>query len=90
MHQRLGLSKSPVLDALVYCALNHWGLQFVNDKVPTRDERIAFIVDNFEYFLQCATSINSKNRPTNDTASRIKVRIFLSCFLLGVISSHSV
>lgn len=31
-----------------------------------------FEVDNFELFLRCATDINSKNKQTSDTASRIK------------------
>lgn len=31
-----------------------------------------FEVDDFDLFLRCATDINSKNKQTNDTASRIK------------------
>eukprot|EP01127_Copromyxa_protea_P003096 TRINITY_DN12969_c0_g1_i1.p1 TRINITY_DN12969_c0_g1~~TRINITY_DN12969_c0_g1_i1.p1 ORF type:complete len:281 (-),score=35.33 TRINITY_DN12969_c0_g1_i1:112-954(-) len=65
---KLGTSKSPVIEAFVYCALKGWGVQI---KRCTRNE-VEFIVTDFDYYYNCSNRICSKQRPTEDISARIK------------------
>eukprot|EP01128_Nolandella_sp_AFSM9_P011864 TRINITY_DN876_c0_g5_i1.p1 TRINITY_DN876_c0_g5~~TRINITY_DN876_c0_g5_i1.p1 ORF type:complete len:434 (-),score=70.25 TRINITY_DN876_c0_g5_i1:31-1332(-) len=71
MHDKLGLSKSPVLEALIYCALNQWGIKFEYRDKGNADD-ISFRVLDIDFFLEQVAVINSKNRPTNDLGARVK------------------
>lgn len=65
---KLGTSKSPVIEAFVYCALKGWGVQI---KRCTRNE-VEFVVTDFDYYYNCSNRICSKQRPTEDISARIK------------------
>jgi len=67
--QKLSVSKSPVLESVIYCALNKWGIELVSQP---KEEVIKFQVLDFEQFSQYAALVNSKTRPTNDLSSRVK------------------
>ena len=63
MGEVLPLSKSPVLDALVYCALNGWGIQVYEDVTLPAEKRLPeFYVTDFTIFMNFLYSVNSKNR----------------------------
>jgi hypothetical protein len=65
---KLGTSKSPVIEAFVYCALKGWG---VHIKKCSRNE-VEFVVTDFDYYYNCSNRICSKQRPTEDISARIK------------------
>lgn len=65
---KLGTSKSPVIEAFVYCALKGWGVQI---KSCTRNE-VDFLVTDFDHYYNCSNRICSKQRPTEDISARIK------------------
>jgi len=66
--QKLSLSKSPVLEAVIYCALNKWGIELIT----TEDDQVAFKVSDFDLFSSYAAKVNSKTRPTADVSARVK------------------
>jgi hypothetical protein len=65
---RLETSKSPILDALVYCALKGWGMRIVKNE----GDDIRIHVDDFQKYYSCSAVICSKEHPTEDQSSRIK------------------
>jgi len=65
---KLQASKSPIMDALVYCALNRWGIELLEDK----GDSIRFRVFNFQKYYKYSGIICAKQNPTEDMASRIK------------------
>jgi len=65
---KLQASKSPIMDALVYCALNRWGIELLEDK----GDNIRFRVFNFQKYYKYSGIICAKQNPTEDMASRIK------------------
>lgn len=65
---KLGTSKSPVIEAFIYCALKGWG---VNIKKCTRNE-VEFTVTDFDRYYSASNRICSKHRPTEDVSARIK------------------
>jgi len=65
---KLGTSKSPVIDALVYCALKNYGLKFKQ----ISSSKIEFMLFNFPIYYQKSQEICSKARPTEDVNSRVK------------------
>jgi len=65
---KLAASKSPVMEALVYCALQGWGIHLI--KCSGND--IVFKVDDFELFCVKSQQICSKQHPTSDRQARIK------------------
>lgn len=65
---KLGASKSPIMEALVYCALHGWGLQLI--KFDQDD--IQFRVDDFKLYYEKSALICAKQNPTEAQASRIK------------------
>jgi len=65
---KLQASKSPIMDALVYCALNRWGIELLEDN----GDNIRFRVLNFQRYYKYSGMICAKQNPTEDIASRIK------------------
>jgi len=65
---KLQSSKSPIVDALVYCALKKWGLELIEDK----GDNIRFRVFDFHLYYRYSTIICAKQNPTEDMAARIK------------------
>jgi len=65
---KLAISKSPVMEALVYCALQGWGIHLVKNV----GSEIIFRVDDFEFYCKKSYQICSKQNPTNDKLARIK------------------
>lgn len=65
---KLGTSKSPVIEAFIYCALKGWG---VHVKTCTRNE-VEFTVSDFDRYYSASNRICSKHRPTEDISARIK------------------
>lgn len=84
MLRKLSASKSPIMEALIYCAFNAWGVQIVKQDskgewVPdtdfgltTKDGSIAFKFFDFDLLSSCLERVNSKNKPTTDPGARIK------------------
>jgi len=65
---KLKPSKSPIIDALVYCALKGWGINME----CISDEKILFKVTDFHKYYKHSNAICSKLNPTDDIGSRIK------------------
>jgi hypothetical protein len=65
---KLQSSKSPVIDALVYCALMKQGIQLVEDNAKI----VQFRIFNFPLYYQKSKGICSKAHPTDDVNSRVK------------------
>jgi len=65
---KLKPSKSPVIDALVYCSVKGWGIHMES----CSNDSIVFQVTDFNKYYQCSQSICSKLNPTDDVGSRIK------------------
>jgi len=65
---KLQASKSPIMDALVYCALNRWGIELIEENGDT----IRFRVLDFQKYYKYSGIICAKQNPTEDIASRIK------------------
>jgi len=65
---KLAPSKSPIMDALVFCALNNWGICLVKEE----GDDIQFEVNNFKMYYKISSKICAKQNPTEDQASRIK------------------
>jgi len=65
---KLRSSKSPVIEAFVFCALQEWGV-----KVKKTDRKeLQFEITDFDYFYERSNRICSKQRPTEDISARIK------------------
>jgi len=70
---KLPASKSPIMEAMVYCALKGWGIDIVrNSRGSTGEVEVTFQVTDFEYYYRASRSICSKQRPTDDVGSRVK------------------
>lgn len=65
---KLPASKSPVMEAFVYCALQGWGLHLLKSE----GNEITFKVDDFELYCKKSSQICSKQHPTRDREARIK------------------
>jgi len=65
---KLQTSKSPVIDALVYCALTKQGLTVVED--GTRS--VQFRLHDFSQYYSKSKALCSKAHPTDDLNSRVK------------------
>jgi hypothetical protein len=70
---KLPASKTPIMEAMVVCALNGWGLEIVKSirKSSTQAE-VVFLVSDFNRYYKISRAICSKHRPTDDLGSRIK------------------
>jgi len=65
---KLQASKSPIIDALVYCALKGWGIELIK----CQDEDIQFRLTDFSQYYDRSAQICAKQNPTEDEGSRIK------------------
>jgi hypothetical protein len=71
---KLPASKSPIMEAMVVCALNGWGIDILknNRATSTTPAEVVFKVTDFNRYYKISRSICSKQRPTDDLGSRIK------------------
>jgi len=64
---KLPVSKSPVMESMVFCALNKW---FIH--IKENDSRIVFQVADFHGYFRVSSAICSKHAPSDDIRSRMK------------------
>jgi hypothetical protein len=71
---KLPASKSPIMEAMVVCALNGWGIEIAKNNRPTSmmPADVVFKVTDFNRYYKISRAICSKQRPTDDLGSRIK------------------
>eukprot|EP01124_Arcella_intermedia_P002609 TRINITY_DN1141_c0_g1_i1.p1 TRINITY_DN1141_c0_g1~~TRINITY_DN1141_c0_g1_i1.p1 ORF type:complete len:367 (+),score=52.97 TRINITY_DN1141_c0_g1_i1:172-1272(+) len=72
---KLPASKSPIMEAMVVCALNGWGIELVKHtpaEAPGAPPEIVFRVLDFDRYYRISRAICSKQRPTDDVGSRVK------------------
>jgi len=71
---KLPASKSPIMEAMVVCALNSWGIEIAKNSRPTSTTpaEVVFRVTDFNRYYKISRAICSKQRPTDDLGSRIK------------------
>lgn len=71
---KLPASKSPIMEAMVVCALNGWGIDIItnNPATSTSPAEVIFRVTDFNRYYKISRAICSKQRPTDDLGSRIK------------------
>jgi len=71
---KLPASKSPIMEAMVVCALNGWGIEIGKNNRPTstKPAEVVFKVTDFNRYYKISRAICSKQRPTDDLGSRIK------------------
>jgi len=71
---KLPASKSPIMEAMVVCALNGWGIDIITNNRPTSatPAEVIFRVTDFNRYYKISRAICSKQRPTDDLGSRIK------------------
>jgi len=70
---KLPASKSPIMEAMVVCALNGWGIDIIkNTRSVTDLVEVVFQVNDFDRYYRISRSICSKQRPTDDVGSRVK------------------
>jgi len=67
---KLPTSKSPIMEAMVYCALHKWGIELEQHDKAT--QQIVFKVVDFEKYYRLSCSICSKQTPSEDIRSRMK------------------
>jgi hypothetical protein len=65
----IGISKSPVIDALVYCALMGYGVRLVTD-IP---DLIEFQIDDFTLYFNKSNDVFPKHYPGENVCDRIRV-----------------
>jgi len=65
---KLPASKTPIMEAMVVCAINNWGISVVKS-TPTE---VIFRVTDFNRYYRVSRAICSKHRPTEDIGSRVK------------------
>jgi len=71
---KLPASKSPIMEAMVVCALNGWGIEILKNIRATSNSpaEVVFKVTDFNRYYKISRAICSKQRPTDDLGSRIK------------------
>jgi hypothetical protein len=71
---KLPASKSPIMEAMVVCAMNGWGIEIItnNRATSTKPAEVVFRVTDFNHYYKISRTICSKQRPTDDLGSRIK------------------
>jgi len=71
---RLPTTKSPIMEALVYCAVHNWGLSVARNtrKTATEQPSVVFVVTDFPKYYRISRVICSKQNPTEEIGSRIK------------------
>jgi len=65
---KLPASKSPIMEAMVVCAIKNWGLE-LHKSSPNQ---VVFRVTDFERYYKKSRAICSKQHPTEDIGSRVK------------------
>jgi len=79
----LPVSKSPIMDALCYCALVGWGVNVLVNRKPTGSTpgELIFRFVDFDRYYRISQRICSKQTPTEDVGARVKaLRRFLDNF----------
>jgi len=71
---KLPASKSPIMEAMSFCAIKKWGIEIEECKDKTEDSnaQVIFRVTDFEKYYKYSTLICSKQNPTEDIGSRVK------------------
>jgi len=71
---KLPASKSPIMEAMVVCALKGWGIDIVKNSrgSATDPVEVIFQVHDFDRYYRISRLICSKQRPTDDVGSRVK------------------
>jgi hypothetical protein len=71
---KLPASKSPIMEAMVFCAIQRWGLEISHSQDQTDDSpaKVVFKVLDFEKYYKYSCAICSKQNPTEDLGSRVK------------------
>lgn len=67
---KLPSSKSPIMEALVYCSINKYGIEL--KELNTASNRILFYVSDFNAYYKQSCSICSKQSPSEDIRARMK------------------
>jgi len=68
---KLPVSKSPIMEAMSYCAIMGWGIELEECKDDPRPS-VIFRVTDFEKYYHYSSAICSKQNPTEDIGARIK------------------
>jgi len=71
---KLPASKSPIMEAMAYCAIKKWGIEIVqfSDSTEESPAKVFFRVIDFEQYYKYSCLICSKQNPTEDIGSRVK------------------
>jgi len=71
---KLPASKSPIMEAMAFCAIQKWGIEISDSKDQTNDSpaKVVFKVIDFEKYYKYSCAICSKQNPTEDLGSRVK------------------
>lgn len=67
---KLPSSKSPIMEALVYCSINKFGIEL--KELNNQAQRISFLVSDFNTYYKQSCSICSKQSPSEDIRARMK------------------
>jgi hypothetical protein len=67
---KLPSSKSPIMEALVYCSINKYGIEL--KELNTTSNRILFYVSDFNVYYKQSCMICSKQSPSEDIRARMK------------------
>jgi len=67
---KLPSSKSPIMEALVYCSINKYGIEL--KELNTTTSKISFYVSDFNTYYKHSCSICSKQSPSEDIRARMK------------------
>jgi len=65
---KLPASKSPIMEAMVVCAIKNWGIS-IHKSAPNQ---VVFRVSDFDRYYKISRAICSKQHPTEDIGSRVK------------------
>jgi hypothetical protein len=67
--EKLPASKTPVIDAFIYCSISNWGVSIKPspDRVPT-----TFVINDFNKYWELSQKICSKPAPTETQVARLK------------------
>jgi len=71
---KLPASKSPIMEAMAFCAIKRWGIEILQcqDQIDDAPAKVVFRVLDFELYYKYSCLICSKQNPTEDIGSRVK------------------
>jgi len=71
---KLPASKSPIMEAMAYCAIMKWGIEILQcqDQTDESTAKVIFRVLDFDLYYKYSCLICSKQNPTEDIGSRVK------------------